>query len=65
MTERERSDFLSGDKNNDHFYKRSNANQPADAPPTKKMKVGSASPGGSIPQLSYKTGKYDFSRCTF
>ena len=57
MTERERRDFLSGDKNNDHFYKRSNTNPPADHPPIKKTKFENASPSNSFPQLTYKTGK--------
>lgn len=50
MTERERTDFLSGDKNNDHFYKRSQTTSPVEATPAKK-------PTGSLPHLSYKTGK--------
>jgi hypothetical protein len=50
MSERERTDFLVGDKNNDHFYKRSLTTPPAESTPAKK-------PTGSVPQLSYKTGK--------
>ncbi len=49
MTERERTDFLSGDKNNDHFYKRSQTTPPIETAPAKKHI-------GSLPQLSYKTG---------
>ena len=50
MTERERTDFLGGDKNNDHFYKRSQTTPPVETTPAKK-------PTGSLPHLSYKTGK--------
>ena len=49
MSERERSDFLSGDKNNDHFYKRAQTTPPVDSTPAKKST-------GSLPHLSYKTG---------
>ena len=56
MTERERSDFLSGDKNNDHFYKRSLTNPPVDSPPTKKSKQENAPQSGCFPRLSSKTG---------
>lgn len=55
MTERERSDFLGGDKNNDHFYKRSHTNSSAGSVPAKKIKFENASSSGSFPQLNYKT----------
>ena len=57
MTERERSDFLSGDKNNDHFYKRSHSNSPGESVPTKKTKFENVPKSGSFPKLSNKTGK--------
>ena len=50
MSERERTDFLIGDKNNDHFYKRSLTTPPVESTPAKKRT-------GSVPQLSYKTGE--------
>ena len=57
MTERERSDFLSGDKNNDHFYKRSHSNSSGESVPTKKTKLENVPKSGSFPKLSNKTGK--------